>query len=112
MCPFILSISEKGPSSFWHGYLQSLPTERVDLPVFWLDESLVSSELQEDINLALKWLKGTEVETRLQHEIATEGGNQYSVMVCSPRNSVKHGFNSSLDRIAFVYSMTNRLCPC
>ncbi|KIY68528.1 SET domain-containing protein [Cylindrobasidium torrendii FP15055 ss-10] len=44
----------KGSESRWHGYLQSLPKNQVDLPVFW------SNDLD-----AMRFLNGTEIQKRL-----------------------------------------------
>ncbi|KAG7448678.1 SET domain-containing protein [Guyanagaster necrorhizus] len=53
----------KGESSRWHGYLQSLPTQIVDIPILWQteDHSMDSTDRRD----ALRWLKGTEVERDL-----------------------------------------------
>ncbi|KAK0454087.1 SET domain-containing protein [Desarmillaria tabescens] len=53
----------KGASSRWHGYLQSLPTQIVDIPILWqTDDHFMDST---DRKHVLKWLKGTEVEKDL-----------------------------------------------
>ncbi|KAJ3880005.1 hypothetical protein F5051DRAFT_483120 [Lentinula edodes] len=57
---------ERGTSSRWYGYLQSLPDTVVSLPVFWgLEFEEGTLEDIEDGKDALKWLKGTEVEKLL-----------------------------------------------
>ncbi|KAK0219922.1 hypothetical protein IW262DRAFT_1482556 [Armillaria fumosa] len=53
----------KGPSSRWHGYLQSLPTRIVDIPILWQTEDEYMDS--EDRKHALSWLRGTEVEKDL-----------------------------------------------
>lgn len=57
------SCRERGTSSRWYGYLQSLPDTVVTLPVFWGLE--FEEGTLEDGKNALKWLKGTEVEKLL-----------------------------------------------
>ncbi|KAJ3851944.1 hypothetical protein EV368DRAFT_83037 [Lentinula lateritia] len=54
---------ERGTSSRWYGYLQSLPDTVVSLPVFWGLE--FEAGTLEDGKDALRWLKGTEVEKLL-----------------------------------------------
>ncbi|KAJ3747324.1 hypothetical protein DFH05DRAFT_799461 [Lentinula detonsa] len=54
---------QRGTSSRWYGYLQSLPETMVDLPVFWDLE--IGGRTLEDGMEALKWLKGTEVQKLL-----------------------------------------------
>ncbi|KAJ4482192.1 hypothetical protein J3R30DRAFT_2137620 [Lentinula aciculospora] len=54
---------ERGTGSRWHGYLQSLPHNIINLPVFWGLE--VEGRTLEDGKEALKWLRGTEVEKLL-----------------------------------------------
>ncbi|KAK0482183.1 SET domain-containing protein [Armillaria novae-zelandiae] len=53
----------KGPSSRWHGYLQSLPTRIVDIPILWQTEDYFIDSA--DRKNALRWLRGTEVEKDL-----------------------------------------------
>ncbi|PPQ67954.1 hypothetical protein CVT26_005834 [Gymnopilus dilepis] len=49
----------RGTQSRWHGYIQSLPTGIVDLPMFWrLDTTDISKD--GDGREALAWLRGTE----------------------------------------------------
>jgi len=50
----------KGNQSEWHGYLQSLPTGTVDLPLFW--DQATNQKDSEDGREALAWLRGTAVE--------------------------------------------------
>ncbi|KAF8806667.1 SET domain-containing protein [Phlegmacium glaucopus] len=50
----------KGNQSKWHGYLQSLPTEIIDLPLFW-DQSTNQDDAKDGLE-ALRWLRGTSVE--------------------------------------------------
>jgi N-lysine methyltransferase SETD6 len=52
--------SLKGDQSEWHGYLQSLPTGTVDLPLFW--DQATSQDDSVDGMEALGWLRGTAVE--------------------------------------------------
>ncbi|KAK0203848.1 hypothetical protein DFS33DRAFT_1503531 [Desarmillaria ectypa] len=53
----------KGVSSRWHGYLQSLPTQIVDIPTLWqTDDQFMDST---DRKHALRWLRGTEAEKDL-----------------------------------------------
>ncbi|KAF9266038.1 SET domain-containing protein [Marasmius fiardii PR-910] len=57
----------KGPSSQWHLYLQSLPRNRVELPLFWsLSFALGEIEDGKDKQMALTWLRGTELERQLR----------------------------------------------
>ena len=53
----------KGASSRWHGYLQSLPTQIVDIPILWQIEDHLMDYT--DRKHALEWLKGTEAEKDL-----------------------------------------------
>ena len=52
--------SLKGNQSEWHGYLQSLPTGTVDLPLFW-DQVIDQNDSVDGLE-ALGWLRGTAVE--------------------------------------------------
>lgn len=45
--------------SEWYGYLQSLPTGTVDLPLFW--DQMPNQDDSEDGIEALGWLRGTAV---------------------------------------------------
>ncbi|KAK0439427.1 hypothetical protein EV421DRAFT_1821113 [Armillaria borealis] len=53
----------KGASSRWHGYLQSLPTQIVDIPILWQTEDYYMDPT--DRKHALRWLRGTEAEKDL-----------------------------------------------
>ena len=56
--------SLKGTQSEWHGYLQSLPTGAVDLPLFW-DQATNRNDSEDGLE-ALGWLRGTAVERILR----------------------------------------------
>ena len=56
--------SLKGNQSEWHGYLQSLPTEAVDIPLFW-DQAANQNDSVDGL-AALGWLRGTAVERILR----------------------------------------------
>ncbi|KAF9077619.1 hypothetical protein BDP27DRAFT_480769 [Rhodocollybia butyracea] len=58
---------ERGRTSIWYGYLQSLPDGTVDLPLFWgiENDSGTGSSNDSDSPEALKWLEGTEIERLL-----------------------------------------------
>ena len=66
----ILGYSLKGNQSEWHGYLQSLPTGTVDLPLFW-DQPSNQNDSFDGLE-ALGWLKGTAVE-RILHGVQENG---------------------------------------
>ncbi|PBK94934.1 SET domain-containing protein [Armillaria gallica] len=53
----------KGASSRWHGYLQSLPTQIVDIPILWQTEDHFMDPT--DRKGALRWLRGSEAEKDL-----------------------------------------------
>ncbi len=53
----------KGASSRWHGYLQSLPTQIVDIPILWQTEDHFMDST--DKKGALRWLRGSEAEKDL-----------------------------------------------
>ena len=52
--------SLKGNHSEWHDYLQSLPAETVDIPLFW--DQVANQNDSADGLEALGWLRGTAVE--------------------------------------------------
>ncbi|RDB25405.1 Ribosomal lysine N-methyltransferase 3 [Hypsizygus marmoreus] len=72
-------------SSRWFGYLQSLPSHTVDLPLFWGHGSSMD-DTSHDRDAALKWLKGTEVERCLQRQpgLSLEAINSYYTDVAEP----------------------------
>ena len=49
----------------WYLYLKSLPERAVDLPMFWATSIEEDEERREDVKMALKWMKGTEIERQL-----------------------------------------------
>lgn len=71
----------RGERSQWFGYLQSLPQNIIDLPVFWgvdhIDwfttdtESAISRCLLDDAKEATAWATGTEIDKELRRSAET-----------------------------------------
>lgn len=57
---YLILVSLKGTQSQWDGYLESLPTGAVDLPLFW-NQSINQGDPEDGLE-ALRWLRGTAVE--------------------------------------------------
>lgn len=74
---FVLG-SLKGSASRWCGYLQSLPEELVDLPVFW---TLAEGNSLADRREGAKWLRGTEAERAIKRVSDGNGGVLVSQLV-------------------------------
>jgi hypothetical protein len=66
----------KGESSRWFGYLQSLPENIVDLPMFWSLEDVGEQHLH-DGSEGLAWLRGTEIEKQMIRQV----GNTLEALV-------------------------------
>jgi len=66
--------------SKWYGYLQSLPTGLVDLPIFWMKRGdHINCSDADDCEEALLWLTGTEAAKILQ----SKTDDHCSLLVCT-----------------------------
>lgn len=83
-----VGIRLKGKSSRWFGYLQSLPKDIVDLPVFWTYDAS-SRDGREGID----WLRGTEVERQLQRTSETSLENIVGPITEFPEKRRFNGLN-------------------
>ncbi|KAK7035339.1 hypothetical protein VNI00_011870 [Paramarasmius palmivorus] len=98
----------KGPHSRWHSYIQSLPAHLVDLPTFWGSDNGNENDSvrREDTEIALSWLRGTEVEYNIGRGLLDSIDSYYQKVVVPVFKHNIH-ISPSLQDFRHAYSLVS-----